>query len=64
MSISGTVSSIGVLVSCASLDFSINSLTTEKQTIKFSSANFLKILSLSYIILRSQRLEGKKCRSR
>ena len=42
----------------------INSLTTEKQTTKFSSANFQKILSPSYIILRIQRLEGKQCRSR
>ena len=42
----------------------INSLTTEKQTTKFSSANFQKMLSPSYIILRIQRLEGKQCRSR
>ena len=41
-----------------------NSLTTEKQTTKFSSANFKKMLSPSYIILRTQRLEGKQCRSR
>ena len=40
-----------------------NSLTTEKQTTKFSSANFQKILSPSYIILRIQRLEGKQCKS-
>ena len=40
----------------------INSLTTEKQTIKFSSANFQKILNPSYIILRIQRLESKQCR--
>ena len=39
-------------------------LTTEKQTTKFSSANFQKMLSPSYIILRIQRLEGKQCRSR
>ena len=37
----------------------LNSLTTEKQTIKFSSANFQKMLSPSYIILRTQRLQGK-----
>ena len=42
----------------------VNSLTTEKQTTKFSSANFQKMLSPSYIILRIQRLEGKQCRSR
>ena len=42
----------------------VNSLTTEKQTTKFSSANFQKLLSPSYIILRIQRLEGKQCRSR
>ena len=42
-----------------------NSLTTEKQTTKkFLSANFKKMLSPSYIILRIQRLEGKQCRSR
>ena len=41
----------------------INSLTTEKQTTKFSSANFQKNLSPSYIILRIQRLEGKQHRS-
>ena len=40
-----------------------NSLTTEKQTTKFSSANFQKILNPSYTILRIQRLEGKQCRS-
>ena len=42
----------------------LNSLTTEKQTTNFSSANFQKMLSPSYIILRIQRLEGKQCRSR
>ena len=41
-----------------------NSLTTEKQMTKFSSANFQKMLSPSYMILRIQRLEGKQCRSR
>ena len=41
-----------------------NSLTTKKQTTKFSSANFQKMLSPSYVILRIQRLEGKQCRSR
>ena len=39
-----------------------NSLTTEKQTTKFLSANFQKILNPSYIILRIQRLESKQCR--
>ena len=38
----------------------INSLTTEKQTTKFSSANFQKMLSPCYSILRIQRLEGKR----
>ena len=42
----------------------IKSLTTEKQTTKFSSANFQKMLSPSYIIVRIQRLGGKQCRSR
>ena len=41
----------------------VNSLTTEKQTTKFSSANFQKMLSPSYIILRIHRLEGKQYRS-
>ena len=41
-----------------------NTSTTEKQTTKFSSANFQKMLSPSYIILRIQRLEGKQCRAR
>ena len=41
----------------------INSLTTEKQTTKVSSANFQKNLNPSYTILRIQRLEGKQCRS-
>ena len=31
----------------------VNSLTTKKQTTKFSSANFQKMLSPSYIILRN-----------
>ena len=39
-----------------------NSLTTKKQTIKCSSANFQKKITQSYIILRTQRLEGKQCR--
>ena len=38
--------------------------TTRKQTTKFSSANFQKMLSPRYIILRIQRLEGKQCISR
>ena len=42
----------------------LNSLTFEKQTTKFSSANFQKMLSPSYFILRIQRLEGKQCISR
>ena len=42
----------------------LNSLTTQKQTTKFLSANFQKNLSPSYIISRIQRLEGKLCRSR
>ena len=42
----------------------LNSLTTKKQTTKFSSANFQKMLSPSYIILRIQRLEGKQCKPR
>ena len=43
-----------------------NSLTTctQNQLAKFSSANFQKMLSPSYIILRIQRLDGKQCRSR
>ena len=39
-------------------------LTTNKQTTKFSFANFKKMLSPSYIILRIQRLGGKQCRCR
>ena len=41
-----------------------NSLTIKKQTTKFLSANFQKMPSPSYMILRIQRLEGKECRSR
>ena len=41
-----------------------NSLTTKKQTTKFSSANFQKMLSPSYIILRIQKLAGTHYRSR
>ena len=38
-----------------------NSLTTKKQKIKFSSANFQKCyLRPSYIILRIQKLEDKQ----
>ena len=40
------------------------SITTERQTTKFSSANFQKMLSPSSVILRIQILEGKQCRSR
>ena len=39
----------------------VNSLTTKKQTTKFSFANFQKMLSPSYIILSIQRLEDKRC---
>ena len=41
-----------------------NSCTIKKQTTKFSSANFQKLLRPSYIMLRIQRQEGKQCRSR
>ena len=41
----------------------LNCLTTKKQATKFSSANFHKMLSSSYIILRIQRLGGKQRRS-
>ena len=41
-----------------------NSLTTEKHTTKFSSANFQKMFSPSYIALRILRLSGKQCGSR
>ena len=44
--------------------FVLNSLTTKKQTTKFSSANFPKMISPSYIMLTIQILEGKQCRSR
>ena len=37
-----------------------NSFTTKKHMSKFSSANFQKLLSPSYIVLRNQRLEGKQ----
>ena len=40
------------------------SLTSKKETSKFSSANFQKMLSPIYIILRIQRPEDKQCRSR
>ena len=43
---------------------SVNSFTSRKQMTKFSSANFQKILSQSYTILRIQKLESKQCRSR
>ena len=42
----------------------LNSLTTKKKSTKFLSAVFKKMISPSYIILRTQRLEGKQCRSR
>ena len=38
-------------------------LTAKKQTTKFLSAKFQKLLSPSYIILRIQRLEDKQHRS-
>ena len=41
-----------------------NSFTTKNQMTKYSSANFQKISSPSYFILRIQRLEGKQCRCR
>ena len=39
--------------------YAFNSLTTKKQTTKFSSANYQKMknLNLSFIILSSQRVE-------
>ena len=40
-----------------------NSLTTKEQTTKTLSSNFQKMLSPNYITLRTQRLEGKQCRS-
>ena len=40
------------------------SLTTKTQTTKFLSANFQKMLSPSYIILKNHRLEGNQCGSR
>ena len=42
----------------------VNSLTIKNQTTKFSSANFQKTLSPSYIIVRIQRREDKQCKSR
>ena len=42
----------------------IDSLTTKEYMTKFSSANFQKMLSPSYIILKIQRLEVKQYRSR
>ena len=42
----------------------LNFLTTKKQMTKFLSANFQKMLSSKYIILRIQRPEGKQSRSR
>ena len=39
-------------------------LSTKKQTTKFLSANFQKMLSASCIKLRIKRQEGKQCRSR
>ena len=35
-----------------------------KQTTKFASANFQKMFSLSFVILRIQKLVDKQCRSR
>ena len=48
----------------AAIPVCLTLLTTKKQTTKFSSANFKKMLSPSYIILRIQRLESKQCRCR
>ena len=45
------------------LDPVFNSFTTKNQTTKFSSANFQKMFSPSYIMLRFQRLDGKQCRT-
>ena len=42
----------------------LDSLTTEKQTTKFSSAGFQKMLGPGCVILRVQSLEDKQCRSR
>ena len=42
----------------------VTCLITKKQTTKYSSANFQKMVSPSFIILRIQRLEDKQCRSR
>ena len=43
----------------ARIFFSFNPFNTKKQTTKFTSANFgKKVSSISYIILRIQRLEG------
>ena len=42
----------------------LNFLITKKQMTKFSSANFQKMLSPSYIILKNQRLDSKQCESR
>ena len=52
------------LVAVEDCDF--KSLSTKKQTTKFSPANFQqkKMLSPSYIILRIRRLDGKQYRSR
>ena len=47
-----------------SVMISLNSLTTKKQTTKFSSADFEKMFSPSYIILEIKRVEGKQWRSR
>ena len=41
-----------------------NSFTTKKQGTNFLSANFQKMLSPSYMILRIQRLQGKQCGSK
>ena len=49
---------------CRSGVVSTLSLPFKKQTTKFSSANFKKMLSPGYVILRIQRLECKQCRSR
>ena len=56
------LSLFALLIWCTDDNNFLNSLTTEKQTTKFSSANVKKKLSPSYIIQRIQKLEGKQGR--
>ena len=57
-----------LLTQCLSFQKNVHFLTIQKsakkQMTKFTSANFQKMLSLSHIILKIQRLEGKQCSSR